>query len=567
VPDRPNLADPPRPAPLRGLGVSPGTGAGPVLTVAGAIPEPRAGERHPGDAVMEQARALDALEAVAADLEERGERAGGDAREVLAAQAMIARDPSLAELAGRKVAEGLSAARAVFEAFGVFRDILAGAGDYLAGRVADLDDIRDRAIAVLTGRPMPGVPDSDQPFVLVARDLAPADTALLDPAKVVAFVTEEGGPTSHTAILARSMRVPAVVACPGATALTEGTIVLVDGEHGQVFPDPSEGDLVRAREAAAKRSAALGSRSGPGRTSDGRAVPLLANVGGPRDVAAAREFGAEGVGLFRTEFLFLDRTTPPSEDEQEAAYRAVLEAFPYVVVRTLDAGADKPLAFLPATAEEPNPALGERGFRMLRRHPDVIEGQLRALARAARTLPVELLVMAPMVADADEAREFAEACHAAGINRAGVMIEIPAAALRSHDLAVEADFFSLGTNDLAQYAFAADRQVGALSRLQDPWQPALLDLVAIAVAGAGDRPCGVCGEAAGDPAMACVLTGLGVASLSMSPPSLPAVRAALAAHTKEQCRRAAEAARAARDAESARRDARSELPGLATLGL
>jgi phosphotransferase system enzyme I (PtsI) len=203
---------------------------------------------------------------------------------------------------------------------------------------------------------------------------------------------------------------------------------------------------------------------------------------------------------------------------------------------------------------------------MLRRHPEVLEGQLRALARAAGALPVELLVMAPMVADAAEARDFAEACRAAGIERAGVMIEIPAAALRARDLAAEADFFSVGTNDLAQYAFAADRQVGALSRLQDPWQPALLDLVALAASGAGGKACGVCGEAAGDPALACVLTGLGVTSLSMSPPALPAVRAALAACTLEQCRRAAAAARAAHDGATARRDARAELPGLAALG-
>ena len=570
--DSPDAADGPDSAEgaghgaLRGLGVSPGTGAGPVRTLAAAIPEPPAGESRHGEATVEQARALGALEAVAADLEERGEKAGGDAREVLVAQAMMARDPGLAELTGQKITGGVSAARAVYEAFGVFRGMLAGAGEYLAARVADLDDIRDRAVAVLSGLPKPGVPDSDEPYVLVARDLAPADTALLDPAKVVAFVTEEGGPTSHTAILARSMGVPAVVACAGATGLAEGTVVLVDGADGRVIPYPSEDDLTTARRNTAARSAALRA-SGPGRTRDGHAVPLLANVGGPRDVAAARQYGAEGVGLFRTEFLFLDRETRPAEDEQEAAYRAVLEAFPYVVVRTLDAGADKPLAFLPAIAEEPNPALGERGFRMLRRHPEVIAGQLRALARASRGLPVKLLVMAPMVADAGEARAFAEVCRVAGIEHAGVMIEIPAAALRSRDLAAEADFFSIGTNDLAQYAFAADRQVGALGRLQDPWQPALLDLVAFAVAGAGERPCGVCGEAAGDPAMACVLTGLGVTSLSMSPPSLPAVRAALAAHALDECRRAAEAARAARDAESARGDARSQLPGLIALGL
>ncbi|MCW2944006.1 MAG: phosphoenolpyruvate-protein phosphotransferase, partial [Actinoallomurus sp.] len=504
-----------------------------MRTIAGAVPEPPAGERHQGDTGKETHRALSALDAVGADLEERGAKAGGEAQDVLAAQAMMARDPSLAELAGKKIAAGISAPRAVYEAFGTFRAMLAVAGEYMAARVADLDDIRDRAVAVLLGLPMPGLPDSDEPFVLVARDLAPADTALLDPAKVVGFVTEEGGPTSHTAILARAMGVPAVVACPGCTALADGTVVLVDGVSGDVRPDPSDDEVARARAAAGARAAALKTETGPGVTADGHAVPLLANVGGPQDVASALAYGAEGVGLYRTEFLFLGRTTPPTEEEQESAYRAVLEAFPRVIVRILDAGADKPLAFLPALSEEPNPALGERGLRMLRRRPEVLAGQLRALARAASGLPVELRVMAPMVADAAEARCFAEACRAAGIARAGVMIEIPAAAVRARDLAAEADFFSVGTNDLAQYAFAADRQVGALTRLQDPWQPALLDLVALAAEGAAaaGKGCGVCGEAAGDPALACVLTGLGVTSLSMSPPSLPAVRATLAAHT------------------------------------
>jgi phosphotransferase system enzyme I (PtsI) len=544
---------------LRGLGVSPGVGAGPVCTLAGAVPEPPVGARHDGDGGAETARALGAIEAVAADLEERGDRAGGEARDVLTAQAMMARDPSVAELLQQKIAAGLSAPRAVYDAFGVFRDMLAGAGEYVAARVADLDDIRDRVVARLLDLPVPGVPESDEPFVLVARDLAPADTVLLDPAKVAGFVTEEGGPTSHTAILARAMGVPAVVACPGCAALPEGTIVLLDGGSGEVRPNPSGDEIARAAG-----SPALTTATGAGVTRDGRAVPLLANVGGPQDVAAALEHGAEGVGLFRTEFLFLGRTTPPGEDEQVAAYRPVLEAFPRVVVRTLDAGADKPLAFLRGTGGEPNPALGERGLRMLRRRPDVLAGQLRALARAARGLRVELQVMAPMVADADEARAFADACHAAGVEHAGVMIEVPSAALRARDLAAEAEFFSVGTNDLAQYAFAADRQVGALSGFQDPWQPALLDLVALAAEGAAGagRPCGVCGEAAADPALACVLTGLGVTSLSMIPPSLPAVRAALAAHTTGQCQRAATAARAARDATTAREAARAELPAL-----
>ncbi|GAB3962404.1 hypothetical protein GCM10029978_017840 [Actinoallomurus acanthiterrae] len=417
--------------------------------------------------------------------------------------------------------------------------------------------------------PAPGVPESEEPFVLIARDLAPADTALLDPAKVLGFVTRDGGPTSHTAILARAMGVPAVVACSGCMDLPDGTVVLVDGASGEVHPHPADEEIAAARAAAEARTAVLDAATGPGTTADGYRIPLLANVGGPKDIEAALTRGAEGVGLFRTEFLFLGRTTAPSEEEQEAAYRAVLEAFPSVVVRTLDAGADKPLAFLPPPGDEPNPALGERGLRLFQNHPGVLEGQLRALARAAEGLDVELSVMAPMVADAAETRAFAAACRAAGLPRAGIMIEVPAAALRAADLAAEADFFSLGTNDLAQYTFAADRQIGALARFQDPWQPALLDLVAMAAEAAADagRSCGVCGEAAGDPALACVLTGLGVTSLSMSAPSLPHVRAALSAHTLDQCRRAAEAARRATDADGARTAARTELPELEALGL
>ncbi|TMR31364.1 phosphoenolpyruvate--protein phosphotransferase [Actinomadura geliboluensis] len=556
---------------LQGAGVSPGVGAGPVLRVAGDVPEPPAGDRHGGDAAAERAAALAALEAVAADLEARGERAAAagntDGRDVLNAQALMARDPGLADGVGAKVGEGVAAARAVFEAFGVYREMLAGAGEYLAARVADLDDIRDRAVARLLGLPVPGVPESDEPFVLVARDLAPADTAVLDPAQVVAFVTEEGGPTSHTAIIARTMGVPAVVALPGAVSLADGTRVLVDGAAGTVRIDPSEEEVRSARAAAAARGSALAEFTGPGATADGHEVPLLANIGGPKDLEQALANGAEGVGLYRTEFLFLDRATPPSDAEQEEAYRKVLEAFPAgrVVVRTLDAGADKPLAFLPAPGEEPNPALGERGVRMSVRHPDVLAAQLAALARAATDLTVKLQVMAPMVTDAADAAWFAGQCRDAGIEHPGVMIEVPAAALRARDVAAEVEFFSIGTNDLTQYACAADRQVGGLARLQDPWQPAVLDLVAPAAA--AGVPCGVCGEAAGDPALACVLVGLGVTSLSMSAPSLPLVRAALAKHTLEQCREAAAAARAARTAGEARDAARVHLPGLADLGL
>ncbi|WP_369268418.1 putative PEP-binding protein, partial [Streptomyces harbinensis] len=326
---------------------------------------------------------------------------------------------------------------------------------------------------------------------------------------------------------------------------------------------------------AEERRAAVAASAGPGATAGGgggggggggHKVPLLANIGGPADVAAAVEAGAEGVGLFRTEFLFLDDSErAPSLETQTATYRQVLEAFPEgrVVVRVLDAGADKPLSFL-TPGEEPNPALGVRGLRTLLDHPEVLDTQLKALAAAAEGLPVYLEVMAPMVADRADAKAFADACRAAGLRaKFGAMVEIPSAALRARSVLQEVEFLSLGTNDLAQYTFAADRQVGAVSRLQDPWQPALLDLVALSAeaAKAEGKSCGVCGEAAADPLLACVLTGLGVTSLSMSASAIPYVRSALAEHTLAQCERAAAAARAAESAEEARTAARAVLSG------
>jgi phosphotransferase system enzyme I (PtsI) len=551
---------------LRGVGVSHGVAIGEVRHMGTAALEPPAKQISAEDAGREQERARWAAGAVAADLTARGQLAGGDAQAVLEAQAMMAGDPELIADVERRIAVGSTAERAVYDALTAYRGLLAGAGDYLAGRVADLDDVRNRIVARLLGVPMPGVPDSDQPYVLIARDLAPADTALLDTAYVLGFVTEEGGPTSHSAILARSLGVPAVVALPGVGELAEGSVVAVDGSTGEVMVDPGPEERTELTRLAEERRAALAEASGPGATSDGHKVPLLANIGGPADLQAALDAGAEGVGLFRTEFLFLDDPAKaPSHEVQVASYRRVLEAFPEgrVVARVLDAGADKPLGFL-TPADEPNPALGVRGLRSLLDHPEVLRGQLAALAAAAEGLPVYLEVMAPMVADRADAREFAAACRAAGLRaKCGVMVEVPAAALRARSLLQEVEFLSLGTNDLAQYTFAADRQVGAVSRLQDPWQPALLDLVALAAesAQAEGKSCGVCGEAASDPLMACVLTGLGVTSLSMSPSALPYVRATLARHTLAQCERAASAARAADEAADALRAARAVLSG------
>jgi phosphoenolpyruvate-protein phosphotransferase (PTS system enzyme I) len=538
---------------LVGLGVSAGDVVGPVARLAPAPAIPSR-DRAVEDVASEAAGALDALDAVATELERRAEAAPPAARDVLLAQAMITRDPVLREGVETRVRHGRDGLHAVADAFGEHRRMLVSLGGYLAERAADLDDLRDRAVAVLLGLPMPGVPDSADPFILVASELAPADAATLDPEKVLAIVTERGGPTGHTAILAKQLGIPAVVACPGASALRDGDRVLVDGASGGVVLDPGEREVAEARarreHAAARRAAS----HGPGRTADGHPIPLLANVGAVGGAEAAAAI-AEGVGLLRTEFLFLDRTTAPTLAEQREAYAHVFRAFGQrrVVVRTLDVGADKPLAYLPFEAEA-NPALGVRGLRLARAHPDLLVEQLRAIAQAASESEADVWVMAPMVATVEEAQAFADAARGRGIARVGVMIEVPSAALTAWDVLGAVDFASIGTNDLTQYTLAADRMSGELADLLDPWQPAVLRLIEN-VGRAGDelgRPVGVCGEAASDPLLALVLAGLGVKSLSMAPTSLPDVRAALAEHTLEDCRGLAGTALGASTAELAR---------------
>ncbi|MDQ1650075.1 MAG: phosphoenolpyruvate-protein phosphotransferase system enzyme [Frankiaceae bacterium] len=543
---------------LAGIGVSPGTVAGPVARMA---PPPQLPTDLPpvSDVMAEIAAAEAALHEVGSALEARASAAAGTAgkevADVLNAQAMMARDPGLAHKVTDRIKLGQPAPQALDASFGEFRQMLAAAGPYLAERVADLDDIRNRAIASVLGVPMPGIPTPGHPFVLVAPDLAPADTATLDPAVVLGIVTEGGGPTSHTAILAKSLGLPAVVACPDAAALTDERMVLLDGTTGDVVADPSAELVTNAETRQQARRRALASSTGPGHTADGHAVKLLVNLGAARDLPSASAADSEGVGLFRTEFLFLDRPDAPTLAEQAANYEKVFAAFSgrMVVVRTLDAGADKPLRFA-TVPDEPNPALGVRGLRVARRLPELLTTQLTAIAKAAAITGADVRVMAPMVTTPAEAADFAAWAHAAGLPVAGVMVEVPAAALRASAVLAGCDFLSLGTNDLAQYTLAADRMNGDLADLLDPWQPALLDLVALS-ADAGQqlgKPCGVCGEAASDPLLALVLVGLGVTSLSMAPVSLPEVRAALAAHTLDECRQLAVAARAAADPAGAR---------------
>ena len=541
-------------AALRGVGIGQGVATGPVQRMAEALPAPEQAPSTAG-AAAERVRVQEAISHVAADLTRRAGAVDGAAAEVLEAQAMIAEDPTLADEVEERIAAGSTAEWAVHDAFAGFRASLEAVGGYLGERAADLDDIAQRVLARLRGVPAPGVPDPGHPFVLVARDLAPADTALLDLDKVLALVTTDGGPTSHTAILAREKGIIALVGAGDATVLTDGETVIVDAASGTVTTEPTAEELERAAARAAERRAADDAPPSPGALADGTPVALLANLGKPGDAADAVARGAEGVGLFRTEFLFLSATHAPTVSQQREAYRELLSAFAgrKVVVRVLDAGADKPLPFL-NDAHEENPALGLRGLRALRASEDILREQLTALAEADAETEADLWVMAPMVATVEETAYFTALAREHGLRTAGIMVEVPASALLAERLLAHADFASIGTNDLTQYTMAADRLLGSVASFQDPWHPAVLRLVAevARAGGALGKPVGVCGEAAADPLLAVVLAGLGVGSLSMAPAALADVRHALAAHTLDDARRIAAAALDADDAAAAR---------------
>jgi phosphoenolpyruvate-protein phosphotransferase (PTS system enzyme I) len=549
------------PATYSGIGVSNGVAAGPVARVHSPVLPARDGLVI--DVAEETDLAFDALDAVGGELEALAQRAGVSGA-VLVRQARISRDPLLASIVAQLVSSGRAASRAAWEGFGAYRDMRAADPMRAVPDRVELDDIRDRVVARLLGEPPPGIPDPGTPYVLVARDLSPAVTAGLDPQRVLAIVTERGGPTSHTTVLAKALGIPAVVACPGVASLRSGQRVLVDGSAGEVTADPDAealGAVSRAVGVAAQ-SVTDGAASGPGRTRDGRPVQLLAAVGSSADVIDALEAGAEGVGVFRTEFAFLDRLEPPSVAEQAAAYREIFEAFPgrQVTVRTLDIGADKPASYV-RLGDQPNPALGVRGLRVARRHPELLTDQLTAIVAATRGAQAQVRVMAPMVATSAEAAWFAAHARDAGVTTTGVMVEVPAAALRAADLLRVVDFVSVGSNDLAQYTFATDRADGELSDLLDPWQPAFLDLVATVLrAGAiAGRPVTVCGEAPSDPLLALVLVGLGAAALSMTPRALSDVRMTLARHTFDDCVRFAAAAVSAEGPSEARARVREAL--------
>ena len=548
---------------LRGVAASPGASVAPAWLHNQAsfdLPTDTVDDR---EAEIERLR--EAIESVAQALEEQASQTSGELAEVLQAQAMMARDPELTTTAeGAIKSDGTNAARAIIDAGEGYAEALAASeSDYMAARAGDIRDVCSRIARRCLGVPEMDIRAMDSPAIVVATELPPADVASLDKELVRGIATQEGSRSSHTAIVARSLGIPAVVAVSGLMdAVADDSVIALDGDEGTIYVDPDDDTRERTEQKTAARTEHRAqllerAREGPSATRDGRVIEMAANIGSVAELRSALEAGAEGVGLLRTELLYIDRPEPPDEDEQVALLEQMTGFLGdrRLVVRTFDFGADKPVPFLDMEAG-PNPALGVRGIRLAREQPELLETQLRSITRAAEN--GKLAVMAPMVASVAETEWFVEQVeHAGGIDagvEVGVMVEVPSAVLVAEMLAERLDFLSIGTNDLTQYLHAADRQQGALSYLQDPFSPALLRAVEqICSAARGKAWVGVCGEAAGDPAWALVAVGLGVTELSMGADSLLEVRVAVGEHTFEECRSLAAKVLASGEAEEARR--------------
>jgi phosphoenolpyruvate-protein phosphotransferase/dihydroxyacetone kinase phosphotransfer subunit len=558
---------------LSGVAASPGIGIGPAQRWPPL--EPQVDEGPAGAPEEEWAALQAALQAAGADLErgraELRARAGDAAAAILAAQALLLEDDALLEPTKRAIHErGSSAAAAWREATEELRAAYESLeDDYQRARAADVAEVA-RAVQVVLASGGAARPRLDSPAVVVARELGPRDAAGLDPDVALGVVTARGGPTSHGAIVARAAGIPAVVGVgEAALAIPPGTTVAVDGDGGEVHVDPGDEALAQLRarreQALEERRAALAAASEPALTRDGVRVDVMANAATPAEARAARRSGADGIGLLRTEFLFLGRDQSPSEEDQCASYGDIAAALEGrgVIVRTLDAGADKPLAYLDQPLED-NPFLGVRGVRLSLACRELLRTQLRALLRAAARHPLK--VMFPMVATLAELRAARAELVAAAESLAeddvehadsievGVMVEVPSMALAAARFAREVDFFSIGTNDLCQYTMAAERGNERLAGLNDPLDPSVLRLVAMACEGAAASgvPVGVCGEAAADPVAVVILVGLGVTELSVAPVAIPRVKETVRAIDRGAARALARAALAAPDASAVR---------------
>jgi phosphotransferase system enzyme I (PtsI) len=536
---------------LRGIAVSPGLAIGPALVI-----DPR-GLRLPARAIAAEAvtAELERLDRGLAEARQEAESAEAEARQrlgpqyagILAAHAQMIADPTLRQgLRARVEHDRIAAEHAVADLLDDYAARLEGLdAPHLAARAADVRDIENRIIDRLSGPTAPSpLADAPEPSVALAHDLSPSETAGLDPARILGFATEAGGRASHTAIVAAALEIPAVAGLgPFLARARRCRTVIVDGDEGLVILDPDAATLRRYRKASAERAARFAGLARladlPAETRDGVRVRLEGNIEFPGEVAACRERGADGIGLYRTEFLYLNAERPPTEAEQFAAYEAVVRSMQGrpVTIRTLDLGADKLVPY--QGGEVPparNPFLGLRSIRLSLRDPSLFRTQLRAILRASALGDVR--VMFPLISTLGEFRraraildEVASDLIGEGVPvRAdlpvGAMIEVPAAAVTAESLAKEVDFFSIGTNDLIQYALAVDRTDETVADLYNAADPAVLRLIAMVVeaASARGREVTVCGTMGGEPLYAPLLLGLGLRQLSMPPHQLPEVK-------------------------------------------
>ena len=531
----------------RGQPASAGIAVGPVLQCRPEPAKPVEAFTQAAGVEVEQRRFEAALTAAQAELialrESVKRRLGDSEAAIFGAHLELLEDPELATAARAGIAIGQGASVAWRAAIDAQAEQMVGGDETLAARVADLRDVGARVLGHLNGgagsEPQLArlVAAQGEPVIVVAQDLSPSETAGLDPERVLAICTVGGGPNAHTAILARALGLPAIVGAEAAVLdIADGELIILDGGQGTLTLAPDAARLTAARQAVqqqrAQREAERQAAQAAAITRDGRRIHVAANIGSLSDAQRAAEAGAEGVGLLRTEFLFLERTEAPTEDEQFQLYRDIARAMggAPVVVRTLDVGGDKPLPYLPLPAED-NPFLGVRGLRLSLARPDLFRTQLRAVYRAAAFGPLHL--MFPMVLGVEDwraARDMAESVRVelnAPRIPLGIMVEIPSAALVAEQLAREVDFFSIGTNDLTQYTLAIERTHPTLSAQADGLHPAVLALIGrtARAAEAAGKWAGVCGELAADAQAAGLLVGLGITELSVSVAAIPATKA------------------------------------------
>ena len=510
---------------LRGIGIGREAAVGEVYRWQRA--EGVTEQRKASGSVGEEKEALTAaLSDGVTEVRAQAAQSDADTAAILEALVMIFEDDELVSMASPHLDEGWDAATALYRALDDLSDMMGDDEDFQS-RVDDLRGIARTIGARLRGLTVSHEMPAGHNWVVVADDLTPLDTSQFGDG-VVGVVTEYGGPTSHTAIICRSRGIPAVVGAAGALGLAGGSHLLVDPVGDRVLVDADMDQATRPIEFVPHHDEPL--------------VTVRANIGSLADAKAAAETEARGVGLFRTEVMYLEHTDRPSREEQAAQFEEVFRAAPAgkIIVRTIDAGSDKPVPFMP-NGEEENPALGVRGFRLGLAHPDFQHDQLGAIADAINATGRDVGVMAPMVSTVDEARQFAQMARDDGLTSVGIMIETPAIVPMIPALKGVVDFVSVGTNDLSQYLFAADRMHPAMGALVDPWQPALLRTLAQITVGAQEAgvEVGVCGESAADPVFSVVLAGLGVTSVSVASGAVESVRGALRTVTSEQAQQIA----------------------------